>query len=165
MPNYNLNKLVRRSINQMKREYGSPITVYQLQETKTDLTTGEKTAVYTSIPVRRAVVLPVKIEWKVLQTISLVSANKKTVQGGGFDAGSRKFIIDRRDVPGIELTHADWLVYDHRRYDIQAIKEFEQKVAWLVTAIEVKDVRPEEHLPVKLNDYLFNLKQTVGVSK
>lgn len=143
-PNYNLIRLVRRCIGQLKKEYGSPITLYSLDSATTDLKTGEKTASKDSIFIRRAVVLPNALTREQIQSISLISANKKVVQGGTFDPGLRRFIIDRRDAPGWELKQDDWIVYDDKRYDVKKIEEYEQKTAWLVVGKEVERMVPEE---------------------
>ena len=95
-PNYNLIKFIQRNLYQLKREYGGSITVYVLGGVDTDLKTGVKTAAHTSYPISRAIVLPVRIKREVIQTISMISANKKFVQGGTFDTGTRTFIIGPR---------------------------------------------------------------------
>jgi surface protein len=130
----------------MKKEYGSPITVYKLNSTTTNLETGVKAASRDSVYVNRAVVLPNRLTRDVIQSISVISANKKVVQGGTFDVGTRTFIIDRRDVPGWEILQDDWLVYDDKRYDIKSIEEFEQSTAWLLVAREVERMVPAQDL-------------------
>lgn len=146
-PNYNLIRFIRRCINMMKKEYGSPITVYKLGTATTDLETGVKTATRSSVYVSRAVVLPNRLTRDVIQSIALISANKKMVEGGTYDVGTRQFIIDRRDVPGWELVQDDWIVYNNKRYDIKKIEEFEQDTAWLVVAREIESTAPEQDLP------------------
>ena len=84
-PNYNLIRFIRRCIYQMKREYGGPITVYRLINTGTDLQTGVKTVNRDSIDVVRAVVLPNRLTREAIQSISVISADKKIVQGGTYD--------------------------------------------------------------------------------
>jgi hypothetical protein len=122
----------------MKKEYGSPVTVYKLESTTANLETGAKTDVRSSIFVRRAVVLPSRLTRDAVQTISLISANKQVVQGGTYDPGRRTFIIDRTDVPNWVLQHDDWLVYNDSRYDIKSIDEFEQNTGWVIVAKKVE---------------------------
>jgi hypothetical protein len=144
----------------MKKEYGSPITVYKLGSVDTDYESGVKTATRTSYQITRAVVLPVNIKREVIQSISLISANKKIVQGGMYDVGMRTFIIDRRDAQFTTLANDDWIVYDDKRYDIKAIEEFEQRTAWLVIARELEGVVPAQDLPASGNDYLLDMTQS-----
>lgn len=158
--NYNLNRLIRNVIYQMKRQYGGDITLYKLVSAGTDRATGVKTETHTSVYISRAVVLPVNIRRELLQSISLISANKQLVMGGSFDAGLRVFIIDRRDAPGYDLSNDDWIVYDHKRYDIVSIDEFEQSTAWLITAKALQGVAPHEDLYAYGNGEMFDLTQS-----
>jgi len=160
-PNYNLIRFIRRCIRQMKQEYGSEITVYALGTATTNYDTGVKTVTRTSVVIPRAVVLPVKLSRDVIQTISIISANKQLLQGGTFDAGLRTFIIDRTDVPSTwTVEKDDWLVYDGRRYDVKTVEEYEYKTAWVITAklVEGNPVYQDHH--VKTNGYLLSLTQT-----
>jgi hypothetical protein len=145
----------------MKKEYGSPITVYQLGSVNTDHNTGIKTQTHTSTFVPRAVVLPVDLTRDVIQTISMISANKKVVQGGTFDPGMRRFIIDRTDVPATYVIHHDdWIGFDGARYNVKKVEVFEQSTAWLIHAklIEGAPVYEDHHM--KTNGYLLSLTQT-----
>jgi len=144
----------------MKREYGNPITVYQLGTAVTDYETGNKTSTQNSVYIRRAVVLPVSLTRNAVQSISVISANKRVMQGGTFDPGLRKFIIDRKDVPStFTIKQDDWIVYDGKRYDIKTVEEYEYQTAWLVHAkyIEGAPVYQDHH--AKTNGYL-NMTQT-----
>jgi hypothetical protein len=161
-PNYNLIRFIRRNITQLKREYGNPITVYQLESASTSYETGVKTETHNSVFIRRAVVLPVTLTRAVVQTISMISANKQVVQGGTFDPGLRTFIIDRRDVPSTyELHQDDWITFDGFRYDIKKVDEYEYKTAWLVQAKLIEGAPAYEDLHNKTNSYLLDLTQTV----
>jgi len=138
----------------MKKEYGGQITVYRLSDVTTNLDTGVRTTTKDSVVVRRAVVLPNKLTRDVIQSISLISANKQVVQGGTYDPGTRSFIIDRTDVPNWELRQDDWIIYDGKKYDIKVIEEFEQSTAWLITAREVKLFVPEQDLHCCSSSYM-----------
>ena len=145
-PNYNLIRFIRRCIRQMKKEYGSAITVYHITDTSTNLTTGVRETTKDSVYIRRAVVLPNVLTRDSVQSISLISANKQVVQGGTYDPGTRRFIIDRTDAPAWCLRQDDWIVYDSKKYEIKTIEEFEQATAWLIVAREVKSHVPEQDL-------------------
>ena len=143
--NRTLNRFIRRTLYSLKRQYGSRVDVYQLNSAETDYKTGVKTVSKTVYVVRKCIVLPVKIAREVVKTISQVSANKAFVYGGYYDAGTRQFIIDARDLPdSFTFTNDDWIVYDRRRYDIKSIEEFEQHTAWVLVCKEVLGVRPEQ---------------------
>lgn len=159
--NYNLNRFIRNAIYRMKHDYGGEITLYQLTSATTDRATGVKSEAHTSILIPRAVVLPVNVRREVIQSISAISANKKLVMGGSFDSGLRVFIIDRRDAPGYEITNDDWIVYEHKRYDLKSVEEFEQSTAWLITGKCVEGAPPEEDIRVNGENTVFNLSQAV----
>jgi hypothetical protein len=143
--NRSLNRFIRRTLYSLKRQYGSRVDVYQLNDTATNYQTGVKTVDKTVNIVRKCVVLPVKVAREVVQSISQISANKMFIMGGTYDAGTRLFIIDTRDMPDdYEFTNDDWIVYNGRRYDIKSFEEFEQHTAWSVMGKEVKGVRPEQ---------------------
>jgi len=157
-PNYNLIRFIRRCIRQMKKEYGNEITVYQLGTTTTNYDTGVRATTANSVYIRRAVVLPVKLTRDIIQTISVISANKKMVQGGTFDPGLRDFIIDRTDVtPAWTIKKDDWIVYDNKRYDVKYVEEYEYKTAWYIQAKLVEGNPVYQHHHEKTNDYLLTL--------
>lgn len=148
-PNYSLKRFQQVNIGMLKREYGGTITVYLLDSATTNLDTGVKTAVYTSCVINRAIVMPIHAVRNIVQTISVISANKKLVQGGTFDIGDRVFIIDRKDVPStFELEKDDWIEYNSERYDLKYVDEYEPGTSWMAVGRMIEGVRPDLHLRV-----------------
>jgi hypothetical protein len=161
-PNYNLIRFILRAVRMMKKEYGNPLTVYKLGTVATDYNTGVKTESHNSVFIPRAVALPVTLTRDVIQTISMISANKKIVQGGTFDPGTRKFLIDRTDVPADwTIMKDDWIVYDGKRYDVKSAEEYEYRTGWVVSAREIEGALAYEDHHLKTNGYLLSLTQTV----
>ncbi len=154
--NRNLNRFIRRTLYNLKRQYGSRVDVYQLIDTETNYETGVKTASKTATIVYKCIVLPVKIAREVVQTISQISANKAFVYGGSYDSGARTFIIDSRDMPDdYEFTNDDWIVYNNKRYEIKSIEEFEQHTAWVIVGKEVRGVTPEQIIQKQVTSNLI----------
>lgn len=150
-------RLIRQSLYALKRQYGYPVDVYKLVDAETDLRTGRKSVQKNVHPIRRAIVLPVTLSREAIQTISVISANKKMLQGGTFDRGLRNFILDARDLPaGFEFTNDDWLVYRNRRYEIVSIEDFDNQAGWVIRCKEVIGPRPEQTFLVKA-DHLLSL--------
>jgi len=135
--NYGLNQQIRRVLYALKRQYGGMVTVYQNGTVTTDTKTGETARTKTATRIQRAIILPVTISREVKQSISLISANKQMVTGGGFEVGKRLFIIERRDCPSLVLHKADWLVYNGRRYAIDNYEEYEFETAYIITGKEM----------------------------
>jgi hypothetical protein len=143
MTNYNLNRFIRRCIYTLKKEYGVSIVLYKLLTASTNRDTGVKTETHTSHPITRAVVLPLKEVPEVIKNISVLSANKRFAFGGYFDTGTRMFLIDRKDVPGIDdLTVHDWIIYKDKRYDIKSLEELEDNTSWIVIGHAQEGVVP-----------------------
>ena len=135
--NYFLNRRIRQALYTLKRAFGSTVTLYKLIDSDTDYTTGQKIATTTAYTIPRCIVLPVRIQREVVQTISIISANKEFVQGGTYDAGQREFVIDARDLPDIQIRQDDYLVYNNRRYEFKQIFELEQRTGWHLVTKEV----------------------------
>ena len=135
--NYGLNQQIRRVLYALKHQYGGTIVVYQNGTVTTDTKTGETTRTKTATRIQRAVVLPETISREVKQSISLISANKQMVTGGGYEAGKRLFIIERRDCPNLVLKESDWLVYHGRKYAIENFEEYEFDAAYIIHGKEL----------------------------
>lgn len=146
MSNYRLVKFQQQNIRMLKRDYGSAITVYELLTATTNLDSGIKAATYNSYPISRAIVLPSHVMRAAIQSISLISANKKVLQGGTFDSADRTFIIDKADLPsGFTLKKDDWIEYKECRYDLKFIDEYEDETSLLIVGKRIEGVTPELH--------------------
>ena len=160
-PNYNLIRFIRRNIRMLKKDYGNPITVYSQAAATTNYATGVKTVTRESKYIKRAIVLPSRMRPEVIQSISLISSNKKVVQGGAFESGKRTFIIDRTDVESDwVVTTQDWIVYNGKRFDITQVDEYEYKTAWLIQAKVVEGAEVNEDHYANGNAYLLSLTQS-----
>jgi hypothetical protein len=137
MQPHQLNRVIRQVLYSLKRQYGGTLVVYQNGTVTTDTKTGESTRTKTATRIQRAVVLPETISREVKQSISLISANKQMVTGGGYEAGKRLFIVERRDCPNLVLKESDWLVYHGRKYAIENFEEYEFEAAYIIHGKEL----------------------------
>lgn len=135
--NYSLNQQIRRMLYALKRQYGGSVVVYQNGAVTADTKTGDVARTKTATRIHRAIVLPVTVSREVKQSISLISANKQMVTGGGFESGKRLFIIERRDCPSLVLSKSDWLAYNGRKYSIENYEEYEFDAAYIITGKEL----------------------------
>ena len=135
---YSLNQQIRRVLYALKRQYGGTLTIYQNGAVTTDTETGEVSRTKTAIKIHRAVILPATISREVKQSISVISANKQLVAGGGWEQGKRVFIIERRDCPTLVLQESDWIAFHGRKYTIENFEEYEFDAAYVITAKEIK---------------------------
>ncbi|CAL1125571.1 unnamed protein product [Cladocopium goreaui] len=157
-----MQRLEKNTLYRMKRNYGATIDIYKLISTDTNVRTGKKTVVRDVTRIRRAPVLPGLQKRIVNQSISLISANKQMVMGGTYDMSRRRFIVDRRDAPELpELGTDDWVVYDHRKWQIESVEEFEVHAGWVITGRELVGEVPDEILQLSA-DHLLVLGSTAS---
>ncbi len=143
--NRSLTLRIRQALYALKKEYGAGFDIYKLLTTETDVQTGQKTITKEKYRIRRGPVLPVKVNRTVQQSISLISSNKEFVTGGTYDAGTRDFLVDRRDCPDLPtLTADDWIVYNGGKYQIKNFEEFEVEAGWIITATKLIGEIPEQ---------------------
>jgi len=128
----------------LKRQFGGTIDIYTLDSADTDPRTGEVTATRTVLNVARAIILPARMTRDVKKSISQISANKQFVVGGTFDASRRLFIVDRSDVSDLDLTNNSYVVYRSRKYEIEAVQEFEFESGWIITGRELMGEDPQQ---------------------
>jgi hypothetical protein len=130
--------MIARNIYSMKRQFGALILIRRREGAATDPQTGEATGVVKTWLVRRAPILPEDIARNAKQSISLITAQKQMVEGGGFDVGKRVFLIDCKDMPrGFKLQKDDWIVFDSKHYDIDTLSNYGFDAAWVVTGKEL----------------------------
>lgn len=134
----------------LKRQYGGTFDLYRRGPGgDVNHLTGKVVVDKSVITIKRGIILPAKVIREATQNISVISANKAFVFGGTYDSSTRMFIVDRRDVPDLDLkefdpTPDDWIVYRGRKYEIKDFQEFEFDSAWVFTAKAVLGDIPEQ---------------------
>ena len=152
-----LRSMQRSSLYMLKRQYGSPLDIYKLVDSSTDVTTGKRLVKVDVYHIPRGVVLPT--------TISRTTLMRKMAQGteaahsftvsGAYDTGLSSFIIDRSDCPGLKtLTVDDWISYNNRKYQIHEIESYEVDMGWIITAEEMPGEVPMKVTTVSLMDQI-----------
>ncbi len=141
--NRRLMRSLRQTLYTLKRSFGGTVYVYTLLDAETDYTTGIKSSTQQVTRVPRAIILPIKVQREEVQTLSIISANKAFVYGGTYDAGTRLFVLDARDVDSsFELKLDDWFVYDNQRFSLKSIEKLELNSGWLVVGRAVEEANP-----------------------
>lgn len=158
-----LDKRLDQNLYMLKRQFGGTISIYQMGDATVNHLTGVKTIPRTVTVVRRAIILPVKIKREVVQTISMISANKSFVVGGNFDTSVRMFIIEQDDAPNIDLTDSDWIIYRSRRYEIKSFEQYESDKAWVVIGKAVRGDIPAQIYPL-CADNLIQISHAAGLT-
>ena len=158
-----LKRTITRTLYMMKRQYGGTIDIYTIVSSTTNQETGVTTIIKDVVHVDRAIVLPAQMTREVKKSISQISANKKFVVGGTYDAGRRVFIIDRDDTPSLDITNNSYIVYRTRKYEIESYQEYEFEAGWIVVGRELVGEIPEQIHLLKA-DSLLNLQGVSNVS-
>lgn len=167
MPVYSptVTKLVRQTVQALKRQYGGAAVLCSSHSSTTDYRTGGKTNSFSTHSIRRTIVLPSEIARDVIASVARISSNKPLAYGGAFNSGDRGFIIDGADIIGVDLKKDDWVVYRSERYSITMILKVAGGVAWALVArkhsgqtfafdltaadtIAISDTAGVEHVPV-----------------
>lgn len=149
-----LKRMIQRTLYSLKRLYGGTIDIYTLDSASTNPKTGVVTSVRDVVHVNRAIVLPARLTKEVRRSISQISANKMFVVGGTYDAGRRIFVVDRDDAPVLQMTNNSYIVYRSRKYEIEAIEEFEFEAGWTIIGRELIGEVPEQIHLLKADNYL-----------
>ena len=139
-----LTRSIRQTLYMLKRQFGGTIDIYTLLSSNTDPRTGEVVDSKEVVNVDRAIILPARVTREVKKSISQISANKMFVVGGTYDASRRLFIIDRSDVPDLDLTNNSYVIYRNRKYEIETIQEFEFEAGWIITGRELMGEVPQQ---------------------
>lgn len=101
----------------LKHEYGETISINH-EETSTDLNTGEKTVTLTSVTIPLAIPMP---ETMRQQMTRLFQAKKE----GYLNPGEQEFLIDKSDLPPLNITLRDFVMHDGVRKDISKIGNYQ----------------------------------------
>lgn len=141
-----MSKRIRQTVYKLKRLFGGQIFVYKQGTKTTDLQTGEIDWVGREVrTIKRAIILPVKIDRAQTQTISMISSDKGFVYGGNYDRAARWFYLDPKDLPnGYEIKMDDWIVYQGKKYEIKQAKDNEFDTLWEILGTELIGVVPEQ---------------------
>jgi hypothetical protein len=117
----------------LKRQYGLKVVIYQLEEQTQNVETGEISRKFKTIPVRRAPVLPEKIDQSFVYDLTFIAANNNFVGGGLFGRKIRRIIFDTKDLPkNFTFTNDDHIEFGNQRYEIRDITALERQKGFLV---------------------------------
>lgn len=175
MPRSNPKKFVTQVLGSLKKQHGTQVQVYKKVTEDVNWRTGERIVDDTCIEVDNCIVLPVTVNSEVVQSISLISANKPFMMGGFFGRGKRNFIFDfaeRRGLPNnYQWDLSDWIIIDDpdtgvlHRYDVAKFEELYFGSGWLVTGVRVEGVTPTRQIKENITHTLqLRLNHVVQVT-
>lgn len=151
-PNF---RFMRSLIYKLKRQFAQPIDIYRLVAT-TNVSTGKITKAWTKYSVPKAILLPEDEARKFVYELSFRAANRDFAYGGMFDESMRRFLISARDIPkNLDINENDFVVFNHKRYQIKGVRPYEQGEAIMLTVTWLRGTVAYEEHDILVNDDLF----------
>ena len=132
---------IEKSLYKLRNDYGiNNIGWYHTLSSTTDYTTGVLSPTRTKYTIKRAVSLPMTDMRKFSYALSFLgAAGPQFSYGGYFDLVDRVLIIRNKDLPkDFVRDNDDFIIINHKRYDIQRVQEFETERCLLVHIRELE---------------------------
>lgn len=124
---------MRHQLYMLKHEYGIEASLYRVTVGSSNLETGAKNLTRVRMAIDRAIFVPVKFETMSLYSASYLKAAREFAYGGFQDQEVKKVIIDGNDLPiGYEILPDDYLVQNHKRYEIKYAEKLEVDNGYLL---------------------------------
>jgi len=131
---------IKNILYQLKKDWGIAMDLRN-QTSVVDRKTGMTQKSYVSIPVRRGILLPVKLTPSFVYDLSFIAANKNFTYGGLFGAGSRVVIVDGSDVPSTFTVKEDTqLIIAKAVYSVKNVETLVNKLGYLLTVTTLSNL-------------------------
>lgn len=150
---------LRRIMYRLKRDYGSPISIYHECSDTVDLETGIRTVKSRSWSLERAVCLPTSIH---RNSIFSAALKPEFQYGQTVQLGDKTLLIDRTDLPqNLRLGTENWyIIIDYKRYEISRIDEYEGNTAYFVVLKELKGAAPNRTVEILVSEWVHTNSST-----
>lgn len=129
---------IRAIIYRLKREYGCSIIIKKPTNNAYNLETGATTRTYTSMTIRRAIVLPRKFKIDYIYDLSFVAANKNFTYGGLFGTSDVVVIVDVKDLGSFTVDETTIVTYDGHDYNIKAYELVREASIYLIRMADLE---------------------------
>lgn len=125
-------RFISRVLYRLKRRYGAKVTFIR-DAAVLNLETGKKTTTKTTWDVKRVIVLPNSLSQQFVYDLAFIAGNKNFTEGGVFDTGSRKLILDAKDAGTYVPKMRDYLTLDNERWRVIKVQKFEMNTGYMIT--------------------------------
>jgi len=106
----------------LKRQYRTPVDLFNKVSDANDLTTGLRSVKYVKLEVKKGIVLPTRQKRDFVYDLAFISANRNFTEGGYFHISTRTILLDGKDVPSDFVIDMDTFVqYNEQRYEIKEV--------------------------------------------
>jgi hypothetical protein len=154
---------IRKALYSLKQEYGFEVTFYNITSESVDYKTGQRANVTSHLNVRKVIILPRKLTSKFEFDLAYIAAGKNMTYGGLYQTGTRKLIVDRRDVGDFEIKVDGYFTWEGKRYQIDSVEDFELNTGWVIVGRVVEGAIRNMIVDLKAESPL-TFSQTVGVT-
>jgi hypothetical protein len=125
----------------LKREFGTSIKFKRLISRDINFDTGKMETEYETVPVLKAVVLPLMEARTFSYPLAYIAANRNFTYGALFDKRETSVIIDRKDLPrDYEINLDDRVIYGGSYYEITDLVKLPENAG---VGFNMKAVGPE----------------------
>lgn len=134
---------IRKIIYRLKRSYGLRLTYYRPESQTHNVETGEISRVFRTIEIKRAILLPSKLDRSFVYDLTYIAANNNFVGGAYFDRNRRVIMLDGADVPRDFVPEIDdHLTFDSKRYEVLEVNATAQYRAFLLRVQAISNSEP-----------------------
>lgn len=136
---------LRRALYQLKRDYGYEAALYRTVVGATDLGTGEKSVTRIKYKIAKCIVIPFAAQALGFYSSAYLKAAREFAYGGLQDQDVKQIIIDGADLPaGFRVQQEDYLVYEHKKFEMVKFMEMEQGLGWQLLMNGLRGAIPNE---------------------
>jgi hypothetical protein len=154
---------IRKVLYSLKKEYGFAVTFYNVTSEDVDYKTGVRENVTDHLNVRKVIILPRNLKQKFEFDLAYVAAGKNMTYGGLYNTGTRKLIVDRRDVGDFEIKVDGYFTWENQRYQIAEVEDFELNTGWVIVGRVVEGAVRNKIVDLKAESPL-TFAQEIGVA-
>lgn len=133
------------AIERLEKRYGSPIDYYQPLTRVVDLTTGDNTSNYTSLTIRKALLLPFKItRGFTYDTAFLAAGNgdaKNFSYGALHDTDESSVVLRKRDLKSLKPRMEDHISCHAERYDVKSVEVFPDIQIYVLSVVRTQSCK------------------------
>ncbi len=115
-------------IKNLERRFGSPVDYYQPLTRGTDLATGVQTVTYTSLTLKRILLLPFKISRGFIYDTAYLSAGNGDAKNFSFgalhDKDESTIVVRTKELRGLAPQMGDHISWNALRFDVKDIAPY-----------------------------------------
>lgn len=152
-------RFIGETLYDLKKDYGLVGDVYRITGETVDPETGVRTTVREKHRIKKMILLPTNLTAQMFIAGGYVRPDP-SFPSSGWEVTDTFVIIDHKDVT-FEIKKEDYIVIQHKRYNIKSINEVEPNIGLLIGLKSIKGAEPQEIFTVSARNTLtFNQSVT-----